>query len=74
MKLQKELAYEKTVIFVVSTTGQGDNPDAMKVFFLLLVFFFFVEFTLVYNYIFLVQMFVGVLEIFVTKEFKEGLA
>lgn len=70
------MAYEKTVIFVVSTTGQGDNPDAMKVFFLLLVlfFFFFVEFTIVYNYIFLVQMFVGVLEIFVTKEFKEGLA
>lgn len=28
----KELPYEETVIFVVSTTGQGDNPDAMKGF------------------------------------------
>ncbi|CAI0448217.1 unnamed protein product [Linum tenue] len=26
------LTLEKTVIFVVSTTGQGDAPDAMKVF------------------------------------------
>ncbi|KAK3035223.1 hypothetical protein RJ639_033857 [Escallonia herrerae] len=26
------LAYEETVIFVVSTTGQGDTPDSMKAF------------------------------------------
>lgn len=26
------LPYEDTVIFVVSTTGQGDAPDSMKVF------------------------------------------
>ncbi|KAL5974498.1 multidrug-resistance type transporter [Asimina triloba] len=26
------LQYEETVIFIVSTTGQGDTPDSMKVF------------------------------------------
>jgi sulfite reductase alpha subunit-like flavoprotein len=26
------LPYEETVIFVVSTTGQGDAPDSMKTF------------------------------------------
>lgn len=28
---QSSLPHEDTVIFVVSTTGQGDTPDSMKV-------------------------------------------
>jgi hypothetical protein len=28
---QSSLPHEDTIIFVVSTTGQGDTPDSMKV-------------------------------------------
>lgn len=31
LSLQSALSAEETVIFVVSTTGQGETPDSMKV-------------------------------------------
>lgn len=31
LNLQRNLPDERTVIFVVSTTGHGDSPDSIKV-------------------------------------------